>query len=233
MPSPGFVGAWVIGGVTYNATAATSFKQLAGPLAVGICAKVHYSGSASPFSAREIESEPTADCSWPTPIPSATPSATPSNEIERYGRIECFTLTWSAQAAGVQATTWVVGGGRCSGRFSSRCGVRTVDTTETAGERNWTFHPPPLGGPLTSGHAPLALLATGSPTTIARSIPYRPFLSLRRRTHTRDRLLRRHGLSLRPSRGKHLGVESRAYGRHDPLVVLQFHVFLQHAALCL
>ncbi len=108
MPSPGFVGAWVIGGVAYDATGSTSFKQLAGPLAVGACAKVRYTGSSSPFTAIEIESEPMSDCSGPTPAPSATPSstpaatATPSNEVERYGRIESF----PANLLG----TWVVGG---------------------------------------------------------------------------------------------------------------------------
>ena len=90
MPAPGFVGAWVIGGVAYNATGSTSFKQVAGPLAVGVCAKVRYAGSAAPFTAREIESEPLSDCSGPTPTPGSTPSATPANEVERYGRIESF-----------------------------------------------------------------------------------------------------------------------------------------------
>ena len=102
MPSPGFVGAWVIGGVAYNATGSTSFKQLAGPLVVGACVKVRYAGSSSPFTAREIESEPASDCSGPTPAPSATPSATPTGEVERYGRIESF----PANLLG----TWVVGG---------------------------------------------------------------------------------------------------------------------------
>ena len=102
MPSPGFVGAWVIGGVAYNATGSTSFKQLSGPLAVGACAKVRYTGSSSPFTASEIESEPLSDCSGATPTPGSTPSATPANEVERYGRIESF----PANLVGA----WVVGG---------------------------------------------------------------------------------------------------------------------------
>jgi hypothetical protein len=102
MPSPGFVGAWFIGDLMYNATVGTSFKQAVGPLAAGTCAKVHYSGSAPPFSAREIESKPASDCSGPTPTSGATPSATPTDEVERYGRIESFPANLTGN--------WVVGG---------------------------------------------------------------------------------------------------------------------------
>lgn len=104
MPSPGFVGDWVIGNVTYKAAAGTEFKQRSGPLGVGACTKVHYSGSSLPFGAREIESRPASDCTGGTPSPTSTPGATstPDGEIERYGRIDSF----PADLVG----TWVVDG---------------------------------------------------------------------------------------------------------------------------
>jgi hypothetical protein len=104
MPSPGFIGDWVIGGITYRATAGTEFKQRSGPLGVGACAKVHYTGAGAPFAAREIESRPASDCNGSTPTVTITPGATvtPGSEIERYGRIDSF-------PAGLIGA-WVVGG---------------------------------------------------------------------------------------------------------------------------
>ncbi len=95
MPASGFLGGWVIGGVAYTAPAGAEFKQRNGPLVVGACAKIHYSGAAAPFTAREIESRAAADCNGtipPTPGVTATPGATgtPGAESEIYGRIDSF-----------------------------------------------------------------------------------------------------------------------------------------------
>lgn len=85
MPASGFVGAWTIGGVAYDAPAGAEFKQRHGPLAIGACAKVHYSGAAAPFTAHEIESRPASDCSGTIP-----PTPTPGDEIEVHGRLDSF-----------------------------------------------------------------------------------------------------------------------------------------------
>lgn len=89
MPERGFIGVWVIGGVSYNAPAGAEFKQRNGPLQNGVCAKVHYMGDAAPFTAREIESRPAADCSNGT-IPPTPGTPTPGDEIEAHGRIDSF-----------------------------------------------------------------------------------------------------------------------------------------------
>lgn len=95
MPTGGFIGDWVLGGVAYTAPAGAEFKQRNGPLVVGACAKIHYSGVAAPFTAREIESRTASDCNGsisPTPGATTTPSvtATPGAESEIYGRIDSF-----------------------------------------------------------------------------------------------------------------------------------------------
>jgi hypothetical protein len=101
MPASGFLGDWVIGGVAYTAPAGAEFKQRSGPLVVGACAKIHYSGAAAPFTAREIESRAAADCNGtipPTPGATTTPgvtatpgvTGTPGVESEIYGRIDSF-----------------------------------------------------------------------------------------------------------------------------------------------
>lgn len=89
MPDSGFVGAWTIGGVAYDAPASAEFKQRNGPLMIGACAKVHYSGAAAPFTAREIESRPPSDCSGTIP-PTSTPDPGEEDQIEVYGRIDSF-----------------------------------------------------------------------------------------------------------------------------------------------
>jgi hypothetical protein len=91
MPAPGFVGNWIVGGVTYAAPAGTEFKQEAGPLLPGACVKVHYRDTTTPFTAREIETRVASDCDGgATPDPSATPAptATPTDEVELYGRVD-------------------------------------------------------------------------------------------------------------------------------------------------
>lgn len=54
----GKVGTWVIGGRSFTATRSTQLDTVEGPLSVGACAKVRYSGS----RAIEIDSEPASDC---------------------------------------------------------------------------------------------------------------------------------------------------------------------------
>lgn len=97
MPASGFVGAWTIGDVAYDAPAGAEFKQRNGPLMVGACAKVHYTGAAAPFTAREIESRPASDCNGTIP-----PMPTPGDEIEVHGRIDSFPAGLTGE--------WVVNG---------------------------------------------------------------------------------------------------------------------------
>ena len=52
---PDLVGAWVVGGITYNATAGSEFKQEDGAFAAGVCVKVHALTTTTPATAREIE----------------------------------------------------------------------------------------------------------------------------------------------------------------------------------
>ncbi|MCO5212043.1 MAG: DUF5666 domain-containing protein [Caldilinea sp.] len=108
MPASGFVGLWVVNGVTYNAPAGAEFKQRSGPLMVGACVKLHYNDTTSPFTVRELESRPTDDCTGATPAPTSTSTpgatSTPSNEFEVYGRVDSF-------PAGLVGE-WVVGGVR-------------------------------------------------------------------------------------------------------------------------
>lgn len=91
-PTSGLIGAWVIGGVTYNAPAGAEFKQRSGPLVVGACAKVHYAPNTTPFTVREMESRSAADCGSSVPTPGATPSATPisGTQGELYGVLQSF-----------------------------------------------------------------------------------------------------------------------------------------------
>lgn len=91
-PTNGLLGAWVIAGVTYNAPAGAEFKQRSGPLVVGACAKAHYASTTTPFTVRELESRPAADCGGAVPTPGATPSATPvsGSQGELYGVLQSF-----------------------------------------------------------------------------------------------------------------------------------------------
>jgi hypothetical protein len=98
MPSPGLAGEWVIDGVEYAATTNTRFRQEDGPLVVGACVEVKFSGATPPFIAQEIKTEKLDDClSTPTATPSVTttpdgtvtpsPTSTP-DELEAYGLVE-------------------------------------------------------------------------------------------------------------------------------------------------
>jgi hypothetical protein len=57
-PADGHVGAWVIGGRTFTATAATEIETDDGPLDIGACASVDMEGE----RVEEIESEPAGKC---------------------------------------------------------------------------------------------------------------------------------------------------------------------------
>lgn len=114
LPAGGLLGTWNVAGRTFNATAATEFRQDKGPFAVGVCVEVEYVGASEPYNATKIASKSSDDCTAATPTPSQTPSATPSTtpsvtpsatpgaEVERYGRIDSF-------PAGLVGS-WVVGG---------------------------------------------------------------------------------------------------------------------------
>lgn len=87
-PAHGLIGAWTIGGVAYQAYPGVKFKQRHGPLVVGACAKVHFSGTEQPFRVREMESRPLSDCGGNGTVPPApTP---PGPQVERFGRIDSF-----------------------------------------------------------------------------------------------------------------------------------------------
>jgi hypothetical protein len=55
----GKIGTWVVGGKTFIAKSSTQLDVAEGPLKVGACAKVRYSGA---NIAVEIDSEPASDC---------------------------------------------------------------------------------------------------------------------------------------------------------------------------
>jgi hypothetical protein len=87
-PVHGLIGAWTIGGVAYQTYPGTEFKQRHGPLVVGACAKVHFSGTEEPFRVREMESRPLSDCGGNGTVPPPPPP--PGPQIERFGRIDSF-----------------------------------------------------------------------------------------------------------------------------------------------
>ncbi|MEZ4729673.1 MAG: DUF5666 domain-containing protein [Caldilineaceae bacterium] len=99
-PTTGFVGQWVVNGVTYNAPAGAEFKQRHGPLVIGACVKIHYFTNTSPFTVRELETEQASDCNGGAATPGATPNATasatpnatttPGTEGELYGVLQTF-----------------------------------------------------------------------------------------------------------------------------------------------
>lgn len=87
-PAQGLIGAWTIGGVAYQTYPGTQFKQRHGPLVVGACAKVHFSGTEKPFWVRKMESRPLSDCGGNGTVPPVpTP---PGPQVERFGRIDSF-----------------------------------------------------------------------------------------------------------------------------------------------
>ena len=51
------VGAWVVGGVTYNADGSSEFKQEDGAFAVGACVKIHALTTTTPATIREVRTE--------------------------------------------------------------------------------------------------------------------------------------------------------------------------------
>jgi hypothetical protein len=62
LPANPFVGAWRIGGVTFTATAATSFEQASASFAVGVCVEAKYMIDGSVNQLVAIESKPLARC---------------------------------------------------------------------------------------------------------------------------------------------------------------------------
>ncbi|MFQ5576813.1 MAG: DUF5666 domain-containing protein [Anaerolineae bacterium] len=62
MPGGGGAGDWVIGGITFTATGATTFDVDAGPLGVGVCAEVEYVVEGSQNTAHKIASKSADDC---------------------------------------------------------------------------------------------------------------------------------------------------------------------------
>lgn len=68
----GLVGEWVIGGVTYMATATTEFKREEGPFFPGVCVKVHYATADALLTLREVETTHHFDCSGVTPTSTTT-----------------------------------------------------------------------------------------------------------------------------------------------------------------
>jgi hypothetical protein len=88
-PDEGLFGDWVIDGATYQAQRGAEFKQRNGPLVVGACAKVYYTGDQAPFRVRKLESQHAADCAGGT-IPPVTPTPDPGETIKVYGRIDSF-----------------------------------------------------------------------------------------------------------------------------------------------
>jgi hypothetical protein len=89
-PQHGLLGDWLIGNVAYRALPGAEFKQRYGPLVVGACAKVQYSGAEAPYRVHKLESKPLSDCGGNGTIPPVTPTPQPGQVVERYGRIDSF-----------------------------------------------------------------------------------------------------------------------------------------------
>lgn len=91
------IGAWVIDGQTYQATAATQFEQEDGPFAVGRCVEVTF--QANPNTALEIETEDAYHC--------ANNGGNPVTQ--HYGRLDSFPAglvgTWVISGTSYTATT--------------------------------------------------------------------------------------------------------------------------------
>ncbi|MCS6842757.1 MAG: DUF5666 domain-containing protein [Caldilineales bacterium] len=79
-PTGTHIGAWVVGGRTFQADADTELDQEEGPLVVGACAKVKYQTVNGVDRAVEIDSEPPADCGGGGGGATATPTATPTGQ---------------------------------------------------------------------------------------------------------------------------------------------------------
>lgn len=89
-PQRGLLGDWLIGNVAYRALPGAEFKQRYGPLVVGACAKVQYSGAEAPYRVHKLESKPLSDCGGNGTIPPVTPTPPAGQVVERYGRIDSF-----------------------------------------------------------------------------------------------------------------------------------------------
>lgn len=85
-----FVGEWVVGGVIYNATAATEFKREEGPFVLGACVKIHYSAATTPFLIREIETTRRFDCGSVTPTSTATVTTTATTTPESKAEVKAL-----------------------------------------------------------------------------------------------------------------------------------------------
>ncbi|MEZ4664729.1 MAG: S8 family serine peptidase [Caldilineaceae bacterium] len=80
-PTDGLVGTWVIGDATFRATRNTEIKTENGPFAVGVCTKVEYWTTLSPFVAHQIRTEESSKCdgsTTPVPTPTPKPALTPT-----------------------------------------------------------------------------------------------------------------------------------------------------------
>lgn len=103
-PGQGLLGDWVIGGIAYQAQQGAEFKQRNGPLVIGACAKVYYSGAEAPFRVRKLESRHASDCPENGTIPPITPTPQPGERIEVYGRIDSFPAEWVGEWVVDEAT---------------------------------------------------------------------------------------------------------------------------------
>jgi len=103
-PQRGLFGEWVINGETYRAQHGAQFKQRHGPLVVGACAKVQYSGAQPPYRVHKLESRPRSECNGT--IPPTTPTPQPGEFVERYSRVDTLPDGFPETLTG----DWVVGG---------------------------------------------------------------------------------------------------------------------------
>ncbi len=86
LPEEGFEGIWRIGGISYAVDSESRIEQHAGPIKIGVCVLVHYSGETEPRPASMLKSVVQTTCSQtptvtatataPTKTSTTTPSAT-------------------------------------------------------------------------------------------------------------------------------------------------------------
>ncbi|MFQ5611732.1 MAG: DUF5666 domain-containing protein [Anaerolineae bacterium] len=97
-PASPYIGTWVIGGVSYEATAATKFEQEHGLFAAGACVKAKYTAANGVNTLSEVETEEAYKCQQ---------AGGGGPEFKSYGVIEALPPLFSS---GILTGTWQISG---------------------------------------------------------------------------------------------------------------------------
>lgn len=120
-PNSNLVGEWVIGAGRFMATEHTEFRQENGAFAAGVCTKVEYWTTQSPYVATQIRTEESDKCdgsTTPVPTPTARPTTT-------------STARPSPTATATTSTTATPTSGPTATPLPSSTGLPTVPATAT------------------------------------------------------------------------------------------------------